>query len=580
MRKLRKGLLLFLGVTAVALSAGETNAHAAGNATMLPDDAIQVDYQYEEMVIDAGANTVIYYSDNANATLWEEAEVDASGTAVFDISWVKPGVTTRVYLKGDKDTLVTARYLNAQEKLSAEFVGDISAADVVDVEAWKGVYDRYPAFTSETGYILFFTKNGGAETAYFDVKNIEWKKGNNGNWQPFAELNLGEMNAKGASLYFRIKAVNDEDTDDGISGTRYSAEAKVFLQKKAVAPTVNVNNATMSLSIRNGMEYSLNEEDWFLVPTYSKLATDDSVSVKVEDYDILPTTNQRVSTLAVPFVLDVDAKKKIDEELVTENPGKYSVEKNEAGEIVGIYVYVRTAAGQRKSASKTERVLVPFAKANPDILNDITVKYQNTKSGTSGLVLTNNTTARDGVDYQYAIVDNPDTMTGEELSELKWSTLKATKTVKVSSSKALTGKYLIFRVAAKNKGELPSAYQKYPYQIQYDKVTYAAISNTSLYPGGVITAVTGNNAISGDITYTWERSDAINGNYTVIRTGTGYESSKYTIQESDIGYYIRVTISNTSRVTGERASVTSKSSGKIIKDPTATPAPSPAPTTP
>ena len=580
MRKLLKGMLLLLGAAAVALFTGETRAQAAGNATMLPDEAIQVDYQYEEMVIDAGANTVIYYSDNANATIWEEAEVDEDGTAVFDISWVKPGVTTRVYLKGDKDTLVTARYLNAQEKLSAEFVGDISAADVVDVEAWKDVYDRYPAFTSETGYILFFTKNGGAETAYFDVKNIEWKKGNSGNWQSFAELNLGEMNAKGASLYFRIKAVNDEDTADGISGTRYSAEAKVFLQKKAVAPTVNVNNATMSLSIRNGMEYSLNEEDWYLVPTYSKLATDDSVSVKVENYDILPTTNQRVSTLAVPFVLDVDAKKKIDETLVAENPGKYSVEKNEAGEIVGIYVYVRTAAGQRKSASKTERVLVPFAKANPDILNDITVKYQNTKSGTSGLVLTNNTTARDGVDYQYAIVDDPDTMTGEELSELKWSTLKATKTVKVSSSKALTGKYLIFRVAAKNKGELPSAYEKYPYQIQYDKVTYAAISNTSLYPGGVITAVTGNNAISGDITYTWERSDAINGNYTVIRTGTGYEQSKYTIQESDIGHYIRVTISNTSAVTGERASVTSKSSGKIIKDPTATPAPSPAPTTP
>ena len=32
----------------------------------------------------------------------------------------------------------------------------------------------------------------------------------------------------------------------------------------------------------------------------------------------------------------------------------------EAGEITGIYVYVRTAAGQRKSASKTEKVLIPL----------------------------------------------------------------------------------------------------------------------------------------------------------------------------------------------------------------------------
>lgn len=579
MRKFVKGMMLLLGALTVPLLIKGTGAEAAGNATMLPDQSIQVNYEYEEMVVTAGKNTVIYYSDNANATEWEEAEVGSDGKAVFDISWVKSGVTTRVYLKGDADTLVTARYINAEEKFTAEFVGDISAADVVDVEAWKDVYEKYPQFTSETGYVLFFTKKGGAETAYFNVENVEWRKGTTGNWRAFKELNLGQMNSKGATIYFRIKAVNDEDTQDKISGSRYSTDAKVFLQKKAAAPTVNVNNAAMSISIRNGMEYSLNEEDWYLVPTYSKASTGNDVSVKVEDYDVLPTTNQRVTTLAVPFVLDVAANRKIDASLVTEYPGKYEAERNEAGEITGIYVYVRTAAGQRKSASKTERVLIPFAKSVPDIANDITVAYQNTKAGNSGIMITNNTTTKDGVDYQYAIVDDPDNMTGEELSELKWSTLKATKTVKVSSSKALTGKYLIFRVAAKNKGELPSEFVKYPYQILYDKVTYAAISNTSLYPGGVISAVTGNNAISGQITYTWEKSDTVNGTYTAIMSGEGYAASQYTIKESDIGYYIRVKISNTSAVTGESAIVTSKSSGKIIKDPTA-PTPSPAPTTP
>jgi len=576
--------LLFCALGVVTAAKG-TGAKAAGNATMLPDQSIQVNYEYEEMVVTAGNNTVIYYADNANATIWEEAEVNEDGKAIFDISWVKSGVTTRVYLKGDADTLVTARYINAEEKFSAEFVGDISAADVVDVDAWKDVYKDYPQFTSETGYVLFFTKQGGAETAYFDVENVEWRKGTTGNWRDFKELNLGQLNSKGATIYFRIKAVNDEDTQDKVSGSRYSSDAKVFLQKKAVAPTVNVNNATMSISIRNGMEYSLNEEDWYLVPTYSKAATGNEVSVKVENYDILPTTNQRVTTLAVPFVLDVPANRKIDATLVTEYPGKYKVQKNEAGEITGIYVYVRTAAGQRKSASKTEVVVIPFANAVPDIMNDITVTYQNTKSGNSGIVLTNNTTVKDGQDYQYAIVDDPDNMTGEELSELKWSTLKTTKTVKVSSSKALTGKYLIFRVAAKNKGELPSEFVKYPYQILYDKVTYATISTTSLYPGGVISAVTGNNAISGPVTYTWERSNTANGTYSTIMSGEGYAASQYTIKESDIGYYIRVKISNTSAVTGESASVTSKSSGKVIKDPTVakptpTPTPSPAPTTP
>lgn len=580
MRKLFKGLvLLFCAVAGLVLAKG-TNASAAGNATMLPDRSVQVNYEYEEIVVTAGNNTVIYYSDNANASEWEAVEVDEDGKAVFDISWVKSSVTTRVYLKGDADTLVTARYIKAEEKFTAEFVGDISAADVVDIESWKEVYKDYPQFTGETGYVLFFTKNGGAETAYFDVENVEWRKGTTGNWRDFSELDLGQMNAKGASLYFRIKAVNDEDTPDKISGSRYSSDAKIFLQKKAMAPTVNVNNAAMSVSVRNGMEYSLNREDWYLVPTYSKASTGDAVSVKAEDYEVLPTTNQRVTALAVPFVLDVDANRKIDATLVTEYPDKYDVQKNEAGEVTGIYLYVRTAAGQRKSASKTERVLIPFANAEPDILNHITVEYQNTKAGNSGIMITNNTTAKDGVDYQYAIVDDPDNMTGEELSELKWSTLKASKTVKVGSSKAQTGKYLIFRVAAKNKGELPSEFVKYPYQILYDKVTYATISSTSHYPGGVISAVTGNNAISGEITYTWEKCDTANGTYTTITSGTGYEASQYTIKESDIGYYIRVKISNTSAVTGESASATSKSSGKIIKDPTApAPTPSPAPAT-
>ncbi len=577
MRKRIQWMVALAGVVLAASLGGGKGARAAGNATMLPDDAIRVNYEYEEMVVECGQNEVIYYTDNATATVWEEAERRADGTAVFDISWIKPGLTTRLYIKGDADEMVTARYIEAQEKLSAEFVGDISAADVVDISEWKKVYEDYPAFNSRSGYLLFFTKQGGAETAYFDVENIEWRKGTSGNWRPFGDLDLNQMNAKGATLYFRIKAVND-DPDNDIVGKRYSAEAKVFLQKISVAPTVNVNNAAMSLSIRNGMEYSLDSKNWFLVPTYSKNATSDAMSVPVEDYDILPTTNQRVITVAVPLVLGVDANEKIDADLVAANPDKYHVEKDEAGNVTGIYIYVRTAAGQRKSASRIEKVLIPFTSSEPNITDDITVVYQNTKSGASGIMITNNTDAKDGKNYQYAIVDDPDNLTPEELSALKWSTLKATKTIKVGSTKALTGQYLIFRVAAESKDELPSTYEKYPYQIQYDKVCYAAISNTSLYPGGVITAVTSNNAISGEITYTWERSTTANGTYTPITTGTGYAASTYTIRDEDIGYYIRVVISNTS-ITGETASVTSKNSGKIVKDPTATtPTPSPSPT--
>ena len=581
MRKLCKGMLVLLCALLVPLFTNETRVEAAGNATMLPDTSIRVDYQKEEMIVTGGNNTVIYYSDNATASFWEEAKVGADGKAVFDISWVKPGVTTRIYLRGDVDTIVTARYLEAQEKLSADFVGDISAADVVDIDLWKDVYKNYPNFSAETGYILFFTKQGGAETAFFDVDRIEWKKDATGNWRPFDELNLAQMHAKGVTLLFRIKAVNDADTADKMSGVRYSSEAKVILQKIATAPTVNVNNASMSLSIRNGMEYSLNQKDWNLVPTYAKSSTENRVTVPVVSFDVLPTTNRRVTSLSIPLVLGVDANATLDDSLVKNNPGKYLYEVNEANEITGIYVYVRTAASGRKAASKVNAVLIPFSGSEPDVASDITIEYQNTKSGTGGVMLTNNTKGENATVYQFAIVDDPDNLTAEELSELRWSTLKSAKTLKVSSSRALPGQYIIFRKSPESKSELPSSYEKYPYQIQYDKVTYAAISSTSLYNGGVITAVTSNNAIAGDITYTWQRCQTSTGTFETISSGKGYAASKYTIKDSDVGYYIRVVISNTS-ITGEKASVISKNSGKIAKDPmaTATPTPSPTPTTP
>ncbi len=580
MRKLCKGMLLLFCALSVPFLVRGTRAEAAGNATMLPDTSIQVNYENEEMIIAGGKNSVIYYSDNANSSFWEEAKVGADGNAVFDISWVKPGTTTRIYLKGDVDTIVTARYVKAQEKLSADFVGDISAADVVDIDLWKDVYKKYPNFNAETGYILFFTKQGGAQTAFFDVEQIEWKKELTGNWRPFEELNLSHMNAKGVTLYFRIKAVNDEDTEDGASGLRYSSEAKIILQKIAAAPTVNVNNASMSLSIRNGMEYSLNKKDWNLVPMYDKSATEDTISVPVVSFDVLPTTNRRVTSLAIPLVLGVNANTTIDDSLVKDNPDKYRYEVNEEKKITGIYVYVRSAASGRKAASKVNAVLVPFSGSEPNVAADITVEYQNTKSGTGGVMITNNTKGENATVYQFTIVDNPDRLTPEELSELRWSTLKAAKTLKVSSSRALPGQYLIFRKASEAKAELPSNFEKYPYPVQYDKVTYAGISTTSMYPGGVISAVTSNNAIAGEITYTWQRCQTSTGTFETITSGEGYEASKYTIRDSDVGYYIRVVISNTS-ITGEKASVISRNSGKIAKDPTASrPTPSPAPEKP
>lgn len=565
MKKAGKGIVAVLAAALTVLLCRGNVAKAAGGATMLPDSSIRVNYQNETMEVDLGSNTEIYYSESAVANNWELAPI--TGTkAVFDISWIKPGTTTRIYLKGDKDSVVTARYINAQESLTVQFVGDLSAADVVDIDDWKNVYKNYPTFSNETGYLLFFLKQGGVGTAYFDMTAIEWKKGDTGNWRPFAELDLAQMGAKGGVLNFRIKAVNDEDTTDKKSGKRYSSTAKLTLQKKAAAPVVNVNNASFSATIRNGMEFSLNKKDWYLIPVYDRSSTSDVISLPVVDFAILPTTNVRVASIAIPLIMNVSANTKIDDTLLTTYPSRYTAEYDDGGNPIGIRVYVRTAASSKKSASKMMTLLIPFATGTPDLANDITLEYQQGKTGTGGLILTNNTTTDTPTDYQYAIVDDPTALTAEELSLVTWSNLKASKSVKVGNSKALPGQYVIFRVASSGKDSLPSDFVAYPNPICYDKVTYAAFSSTSLYPGGVMTAVTSNNAIAGAITYRWEKSSTATGTYTKITEGTGYAASQYTIKDSDVGSYIRVVIGNTS-ASGEYTEVASKCSGKIAPTP-------------
>lgn len=537
----------------------------AQGATVLPDSAILVNYEQESVEVAVGKNTQIFYTDNPLSLNWEIAPI-TDGKAIFDISWIKPGTTARVYIKGDVDSVVTARYIEAQENLTTEFVGSLSAADVVDIDAWKEVYKNYPWFSNETGYILFFLKRGGVATAFFDVTRIEWKKGDNGNWRPFVELNLAQMNAKGATIQFRLKAINDADTADKVSGKRYSTTSKLTMAKIAAAPSAAVNIASMSIGIKNGMEFSLNKKDWFLIPAYSRGATTDDMFLPVEDFNVLPYTNRRVMTVALPAILDVPANARIDEALVNANPDKYTRAEDEYGNLLGIYVYTRTAAAAKKAASKVTQVLIPLAKNKPDIKNDITVTYQQSKTGTAGIALTNNTSERDPVDYQYAIVTDPASMTAEELSDVKWNLLKSAKTIKIGSSKAPQGDYVIFRVATTAKNELPSEFEIYEYPISYDKVTFAAVATTSLFPGGEITASKSNNAIYGEVTYIWERSEAANGTYTTITSGTGIAASKYTIREEDIGYYIRVRISNVS-ATGEEAETISKNTGRIAKDP-------------
>lgn len=574
--------LLFAGAC-MGIFAGTMKLTASASA--IDKTKVNVDYVNETITVDlydpadatvdrTKVDEVIYFTETYHKDIakWDVCEV-RNGKAIFDISWVNENKTVRIYLCGDYNTDVISVDITWEENFDVAFTGTLLTTDITEADKWKKVYEKYPHFSEDTGYFIFTVEENGRDMSYFDVENIQWRKGDDGVWREYKDLDLKEMNIRGIGLEFRIVANQDD---------RASSTAKISVSKLMSAPVVSVNSNTMTVGIKNGMEFSFDKENWIMVPEYNKkFGTEDYlVEESVREAAIEKIyTNQRLTTLLMQEIL----KAQVPAFTMNTPMSKKNLEDfNKNGQVLelseeGIVLYVRDIGTERKAASKIAEVIIPYAPEDKAIakVDDLAFSYGDSKTNSGGIVVENKS------DYKYQVgvitpeewAEVKDSQDDVNLADMKWTSIKAGKMLKISNKKVPKGSYLVYRIAGEDD-QLPSTYRIYG-PMEYDHITYAGIADGTVAAGQTLTAVPSTNftikanGTYENLTFQWQTCADVKAATPVwTNVGTASNSPNYELTNAIANQYIRVVITDAH---GNVKESDHKGPVKEVKDPAATP---------
>lgn len=252
-------MLVCFAVILLGVERNELNVYAESTSG-LPESAVTIDYEKQEMKVVLGSNQTVSYgkgttdkepsfynelSDDFIVSVTEDG--NQKKVATIDISFLSDSKDEYLYIKGDENTAATKILVKKQLKLKVSFTGILN--DVTDADSqWRTAYATvkdnikiYGNFTEETGYLIFTVD----QKPYTKLEHIEWRKGLSGQWKPFSELNLQKYSALGAQLYFRLNSGEEQ----------ISKESKVNLRKLSNAPNTAIDGAKHSIKLTNKMEY-------------------------------------------------------------------------------------------------------------------------------------------------------------------------------------------------------------------------------------------------------------------------------------------------------------------------------------
>ena len=226
---------------------------------------------------------------------WDEATLKKGGKAIIDLSWATKKKDNTLVVRVTNDNKTYNYYslpVKAQAtKLKAALAPTSDAA--VDGAVAVG--------SNETGWIYFTNDGKGVSSP----SAIEWKKGVNGTWEDinpetFAEVLTG-FKAKGATLYFRIKADNEAKTWE-------SKEVKFAYKKQAKAPTVKLDVTKQTLSLKKGQEYAVKIGDgayseWFKIDDNHMKGTKVN-TIRLEDLIVSKPSSDKAVNVSVDNIYD------------------------------------------------------------------------------------------------------------------------------------------------------------------------------------------------------------------------------------------------------------------------------------
>ena len=539
-------LLVLLGIVSIGMM--QLKVASAG---AISDADVTVDYVNETVTVETDADEIIYFTDvyNKDVAKWDACEV-RNGKASFDISWVISNKTVRLYLRGDVNTDVISVDITWEEDFSVEFTGTLLATDITEAEIWKQVYSNYENFSEDTGYFLFAIEENGRNMSYFNLENIQWRKGDDGVWRDYDELDLREMNIRGIGLEFRVVADND-------GPARASSTAKISVSKLMSAPVILVNPNTMTVGIKNGMEFSFDKENWIMVPEYNKKFGTDKYKITEDDRkDAIEKiyTSQRLSTLLMQDLLKTqDDRFTMNTPMNRDNLDDF----NAGGQVFeltdeGIVLYVREIGTDRKAASKVAEVIIPYAPEGMAIAEEGALKfsYGESKTNTGGIVVENVSKFK----YQVGVITPEewakikDSQDDINLANMKWTSIKAGKMLKISNKKVPKGSYLVYRIAAED-GQLPSTYRIYG-PMEYNELTYAGIAPGKAAAGETLEAVVStnfekkNDGTYEGLSFQWQRCADIKAATPEWTDISGATKPTYEMTNDDATQYIRVVVTN------------------------------------
>ncbi len=384
-------IAMFL-LTVMVVGTNADNGVFASGTVAVPSNLIVIDYDRMSVIIDESSlsaserDEYIYFTDTYTADIskWYCCNV-RDNVAMFDFSWARSNADVKVYICGDYHTKISSIVLKWQDTLGVRFTGTLLATDITDAEKWKAKYAEAPYadhFGEDTGYFIFTKKVNNRDQTYMDLDTIEWRKGTNGNWMDFSELDPHEMEIRGGALEFRIKSVSQANASNGI-GNRQSGVARYTLAKILPGPIVNINMVDGTINLKNGQEFSLDGENWTLIPAFASRATTDQATVPSSDRE----------TAIEPITTSVRTTKFLAQEAL-------GLEKSDpitAPETL----YVRTAGAQRAAASRITEITIPASGSlSAAEQANIEIEYVSSKSGNGGIQVTNN----NDCDFQVAVI--------------------------------------------------------------------------------------------------------------------------------------------------------------------------------
>lgn len=538
MKKKIKTFIALMAVLSLGIStAGHVSFAAVDNGTEIPTDNIEILYDVESIRIDesgmARRDNVIYFTTtySSDTSKWWECEMNGN-EALFDFSWLNSASNEKVYICGDVNKRVTSVDVKWKELFNVTFTGSLQATDITDSEEWQNVYRHYPNFGDDTGYCIFQKRVNGKLTTYLDLENIEWRKGNEGLWRDYDELDLHEMQIRGGQLQFRIKA----DNGSGNDGYRFSSIGKLTVNKIQTGPSVSVANTTATVSLRNGYEFSRDRVHWILIPTYNSRGTTDALFVEETDREgaiQTITTTQKVSRLSVQEALGIRTSDPVPETVL----------------------YVRNASTDRAAAAKITTLRIPASMPvnSSEVQSGIKLNYCLNKTATGGIELVNDLDDT----YQVVVVspteqtrygidiNDQNTLRDIPVSNLTWTTVRANSSTKVTYKKAPTGSIILVRKAG-DESNLASPYVIYNRTVDNTTaLTYASTSGAARKLCQ-LQAIPSTNISKTDpgLTYRWQYCDAKS---APDNEWTDFATTRVITIDGDIytntlGKYIRVLI--------------------------------------